>query len=89
MTNEDVSAVDQVQEAPFKVYEEKPVCSCGEGGLWTVTYPDGAILGQSWSGPTGKEHAEDVADWMNEAWDLALTAVRSAIDAQAALEKTP
>jgi hypothetical protein len=70
--------LDQVQAAPFKVHEEKPVCSCGEGGQWTVEYPDGSVLSRSWCGPTGKESAEEVADWLNDAWISALDAVRSA-----------
>lgn len=79
LPDEDVTALDQVRGAPFKVHEEKaPCCACGEGGQWTVEYPDGSVLSQSWTGETGQEHAEEVADWMNEAWDLALDAAKSA-----------
>lgn len=87
LANEVVPGLDQVLPAPFKVCEEKAACACGEGGQWTVEYPDGSVLSRSWVGPDGRVEAEEVADWMNDAWMTALGAVRSAH--KAALLESP
>jgi ArsR family metal-binding transcriptional regulator len=80
--DEEQNPIDQVRDAPFRVLEEKAPCSCcKDGGVYTVEYPDGSTLSVSHAGEEGKEEAERIADWMNEAWDMALVAAKSALAA--------
>ena len=43
---------------------------CGEGESWTVKGPDGACIGQSWTGDDAECDAEEAAQALNAAFEL-------------------
>ena len=52
---------------PYTVEVDKPGCDhCGTGCQWTVVGPDDVAIGQSFE---DKELADDIADYMNMAFD--------------------
>jgi hypothetical protein len=54
--------------APYFIEIEKAPCDkCGGGKTWNVIGPNGQALSTSWS---DEEHAQDVADECNSAFDL-------------------
>ena len=48
---------------------------CGEGESWTVKGPDGACIGQSWTGDDADCNAEEAAQMLNVAYELGRAAV--------------
>lgn len=50
--------------------ETEPCHRCGEGESWTVKGPDGACIGQSWTGDEADLNAEETAQMLNAAFEL-------------------
>lgn len=58
---------------PYFVEVNNDGCSrCGHDRTWTVVGPDGVALGQSW---VDEDDAQDVADWLNEAYEAGRGAI--------------
>jgi hypothetical protein len=54
--------------------ETEPCHRCGEGESWTVKGPDGACIGQSWTGEDAECNAEETAMALNAAYELGYSA---------------
>lgn len=50
--------------------ETEPCKRCGEGESWTVKGPDGACIGQSWTGDDAECNADETAGALNAAFAL-------------------
>lgn len=56
---------------PYVAFRETEPCKrCGEGESWTVKGPDGACIGQSWTGDNAECNAEEEAQALNAAYEL-------------------
>lgn len=49
--------------------ETEPCKRCGDGESWTVKGPDGACIGQSWTGDNAECNAEEEAQALNAAYE--------------------
>jgi hypothetical protein len=64
--------VDLITETvyAYEAVKDAPACPhCGEGESWSVKGPDGALIGQSWTGDNAECEAEEMAQMLNAAFE--------------------
>lgn len=65
-------------ENPYVVEREKNGCGhCGGGARWTILYKPACIgWSSSFEGEAGREHAQELADDLNEAYKRGFDAAK-------------
>lgn len=78
---------ESTQRAYVAFRETEPCHRCGEGESWTVKGPDGACIGQSWTGDDAECDAEESAQALNAAFELGSSFLHTANARVSDLEK--
>lgn len=78
---QECSACRSITPGAYKALQETEPCHrCGEGETWSVKGPDGAWIGQSWTGENSEYDAGEMASALNAAYELGMEAAERPAD---------